>query len=170
MARAKITSDRCEHCGARYDDLRTGLGDAGSYASAQIAAAGRDRTTCGSGDGGHVTIASARADLGRVKRGLWASLHGPGRCIGDDSTHSGRVSIAAVVLGWPDTAAIMGAVPEWIDASDRTIWTALPIGSGPNPPSLASLMLEIIDGDAGAVDAFDDLDYRRSESGIPSAY
>ena len=79
-----VTEDRCPLCGARYDDLRTGLGDAGEYLSAAIAAAGRDKSTSGSGDGTHLTLAWARRQLGEVKRALWSELHGPGVCAEHD--------------------------------------------------------------------------------------
>lgn len=163
--------ERCPHCLASYDRFRGGRSTADAQADIECRIGGIDRDH-GRVEDDSIYLGAGRAmDLaGAIKRDAWNLQHGIGRCVGDDSTFTGRCSIARVSLGYPDTAAIMGAIPEWIDESDRTIWAALPIGSGPCPPSLASIMLEMLDGDAGAVDAFDDLDYRRSESGIPSAY
>ena len=107
-----------------------------------------------------------------AKRAAWEAAHGPGRCVADESTFTGRTSLAAVILGYPDTAAIMAGIPEPIDDAEpnRTIWCALPVGAAPCPPSLASILLEQLAGADGAAESFDELDHLRAASGIPSAW
>lgn len=168
--------ERCPDCGASYEAFRSGTftGEtAGSLTSALIAAAGRDLSACDRANGAaHVGVSDALRMMRADKRAAWDAAHGPGRCVADESTFTGRVSLAAVLLGYPDTAAIMAGIPESIDDDEpnRTIWCALPVGDAPNPPSLASILLEQLAGDAGAADAFDDLDHVRSAGGIPSAW
>lgn len=77
----------------------------------------------------HLGAGCKMARAKAAKRAAWEAAHGPGRCVADESTFTGRVSLAAVLLGWPDTAAIMAGIPEPIDGDEsRTIWCALPIG------------------------------------------
>ncbi len=83
---------RCVYCRARYSAMRTGLGGAGEHCSAMICAAGRDRTTTDGGDGSHVTLASARRDLGTIKRQMWAEYHRPGACIPELVTYGADLS------------------------------------------------------------------------------
>jgi hypothetical protein len=167
------SGERCAYCGASYAAARNPLGykNAGKLCSAMIAAAGRHRATADAGDGGHIRIDDAIAVMARAKRDEWRQSHGPGRCVADESSFTGRTALASVLLGFPDTAAIMAGIPEPIcDDESRTIWCALPVGGGPCPPSLASIMLEQLAGDDGAADAFDELDNLRSAGGIPSAW
>jgi hypothetical protein len=83
--------DRCTDCGAAYRDFRCDLPNAGAHLSAMIAASGRGlaagtgvstvNLSDTRGDGSHLTLATARRDLGRLKRAAWFAMHGGGRCL-----------------------------------------------------------------------------------------
>lgn len=168
-----MAPDRCIHCGARYAAMR--LDDGVADVAAPLDPYGMPALTRGAllteDDAAQLGAGAAMVRAGEAKRRAWEAAHGPGRCVADESSFTGRVSLAAVLLGWPDTAAILAGIPEPItDDESRTIWCALPVGPAPNPPSLASILLEQLAGDAGAADAFDELDHLRSAGGIPSAW
>lgn len=83
----------CHLCGARYDRLRTGIGGAGEHASALIAAAGRAGATGEAGDGSHVTLATARRDLGAVTIATSGHAYGADAIVSVDCRHTLLLSI-----------------------------------------------------------------------------
>jgi hypothetical protein len=104
---------RCADCGTYYRAFRCGLPDAGAHLSAMIAAAGRHAASTDGGDGSHLTLATARRDLARMKRAAWSESHGNGACLApapilyrpalnlsdDDRDWNLRELIACLVVG-----------------------------------------------------------------------